>query len=332
MKGGGSVSCVPYAQTVLGPAEIGELGHCQCHEHLLLSKGKSYEVNHDLFMNDIDKSVEEVQRYKRAGGGTIVDAQPVGCGRIAEGLVRIAKETGIRLIASTGFHKTVFYPAGHWIFQKDEEWLTRLFIRECEEGMYADGDWTEPEIPTGAKAGMIKTALDVCGPVGSYGKLFKAAARAQRETGAPMMIHVEKGADAASLLDFLQDQGVLANRLLFCHLDRACADTNLHKKLGRAGCYLEYDTIGRFRYHSDETEGRLIREMIEAGLLHRILLSLDTTRARMRSYTPDGVGLDYILKVFGRILNTVGVTEEELRVITCENPKGALAVGNGENV
>lgn len=33
------------------------LGHCQCHEHLFIAKGKSYEVNPALWMNDKDASL-----------------------------------------------------------------------------------------------------------------------------------------------------------------------------------------------------------------------------------------------------------------------------------
>ncbi len=321
-----------FVQTVLGPIAVEELGSCQCHEHLMLARGKSYEINKNLLIDNVDKSIEEVMRYKAAGGGTVVDAQPVGCGRVSEGLSEIARRTGIHLIGSTGFHKLIFYPADHWIFCKEEDWFTHLFVRECMEGMFADGDQTEPEKITDSKAGMIKTALDVCGPVGVYEKLFYATARAQRETGMPMMIHVEQGADVIFLLDFLYKLGVSPKRLIFCHMDRACKELKIHREIAEAGCYLEYDTIGRFNYHSDEEEGSIISRMIEAGHLHRILLSLDTTRARLRSYTPDGIGLDYILCVFIKKLRNMGIGEEELDIIMRRNPKGALAVREGEEL
>lgn len=321
-----------FVQTVLGRTAVEELGSCQCHEHLMLARGKSYEINKNLLIDDVDKSSEEVMRYKAAGGGTVVDAQPVGCGRVSEGLREISRRTGIHLIGSTGFHKLVFYPADHWIFRKEEDWFTHLFVRECTEGMFADGDQKEPEKITDSKAGMIKTALDVCGPVGVYEKLFRAAAQAQRETGMPMMIHVEQGADVVFLLDFLYKLGVSAEHLIFCHMDRACKELEIHREIAKAGCYLEYDTIGRLKYHSDEEEGSIISNMLEAGQVHKILLSLDTTRARLRSYTPDGIGLDYILCVFLKKLCSMGIGEKELDMIMRRNPKGALAVRKGEEL
>lgn len=41
----------------------------------------------------------------------------------------------------------------------------------------------------------------------------------------------------------------------------------------------------------------------------------------MKSYTPDGIGLDYILRVFLPLLKTSGFTEEEIQQLTIENCK-----------
>lgn len=313
-------------QTVCGLIKSSELGFCQCHEHLLIKKGKSYEINNALFMEDIEKSNREIVRYRQAGGCAIVDAQPIGCGRMGAELEQIARDSGIHIIASTGFHKLVFYQKDHWIFKKNEKELSQIFIEEIEKGMYVDIDNKEPKTQIKTKAGIIKTAVDVCGLNSEYTRLFKAAADAQKATGCAMMIHVEHGADALGLLEFLRIQGVLEEKLIFCHMDRACTDMSVHKELCKAGCKLEYDTIGRFKYHSDEMEARIIKEMIDAGFIRNLLISLDTTRLRLKEYTPEGIGLDYILEVFEKILKNIGIKESEIEEITCENPKKILSI------
>ena len=63
------------------------------------------------------------------------------------------------------------------------------------------------------------------------------------------------------------------------------ADYMLH--VAGTGVYIEMDTIGRYKYHSDEEEVRLIRMLLDHGHEDRILLGLDTTRKRMKSYGGD---------------------------------------------
>lgn len=312
--------------TVTGQISPEELGFCQCHEHLLIAPGRSGEIDPALCFSDIDQSAREVCRYIAAGGSSLVDAQPGGCGRMASGLLEISRQTGLSIIASTGFHKMLFYPENHWIFSAGVSKLQELFSHELETGMYVDGDRDFPASWIPARAGIIKTALDSCGLTPQYNKLFTAAAEAAKTTGSTIMIHVEKGADPFLLLDFFTGLGIEPSRLIFCHLDRACGDTGVHLTLAQAGCYLEYDTIGRFKYHSDLEEIQYFQLLKEHRLLSRLLFSLDTTRLRLKSYSgPKAVGLDYILLVFLPLLEEAGFTSAEICQIAVQNPQAALA-------
>ena len=269
--------------TVTGQIPPEELGFCQCHEHLLIAPGRSGEIDPALCFHDIARSAQEACRYRAAGGSSLVDAQPVGCGRMASGLLEISRQAGIFLVASTGFHKMRFYPEEHWIFSASSSQLRDLFIHELETGMYVDGDSHFPDSFIPARAGIIKTALDSCGLTPQYEKLFTAAAAASQETG-------------------------------------------IHLELARAGCYLEYDTIGRFKYHSDDEEILYFQLLKEQNLLSQLLFSLDTTRLRLKAYSgPEAVGLDYILLVFLPLLEKAGFTSAEIRQISVLNPRKALA-------
>jgi len=104
-------------------------------------------------------------------------------------------------------------------------------------------------------------------------------------------------------------------------MDRTILPPDRYIHLLREGIYLEFDTIGRFKYHDDLAELKCIQHLADAGYIGRLLLSLDTTKTRMKSYTPDGIGLDYILRVFLPLLKTSGFTEEELQQLTIENCK-----------
>ncbi|MDR2630604.1 MAG: hypothetical protein LBC60_06755, partial [Spirochaetaceae bacterium] len=254
----------------------------------------------------------------------LVDAQPLGCGRDALMLRDISEKTGVRIIASTGFHKMTYYPPGHWIHTAGADELTRLFIAELREGMYLDGDRVYPQRQGPIRAGQIKTALDTEGLTPRYQKLFAAAAAAARVSGCALMAHIEKGSEPLGLSDYLCKQGLDPNRLIFCHLDRAVADTAVHRELCLRGGNLEYDTIGRLKYHDDEREAAIITEILEAGYEKQLLMSLDTTRARLRSYG-GSPGLSYILENFIPLLRRRGVSEAQIGAFFWQNPARVFA-------
>ncbi len=325
--------------TVLGSIPPKELGYTQCHEHLLLSKGESFRQNPALWMDDVEASAKEAESYCRLGGSALVEAQPVGCGRMSQGLEEISGRTGVHIVASTGFHKMQFYPQSHWIGNTGRGRLTGLFVEELTRGMYAGTEQASPlenrafagqaytgakVYQTGACAGIIKTALDGCGLEGVYTELFEAAAAAQKETGAPMMVHIEPGSSPMELVSFLEKKGVSPERVYFCHMDRACGSWEIFRQVLDSGISLEFDTIGRFLYHSDEEELDLIKKVLAEGE-DRLLLSLDTTRARLKSYCENAVGLTYILEHFWPMMRREGITSIQFRKIFVDNPGRILA-------
>ncbi len=315
-----------YIQTVTGTITPESVHFCHCHEHLMISKGKSWEINHALLIDSYEKSLQELRDFHACNGSTIVDAQPGGCNRMADQLAALARESNVQIIASTGFHKMIFYPLEHWIFQKSCSQLYDIFLHELCTGMYIDCDNHTPETSISAKAGIIKCALDTAGLDPQYEKLFHAAADAAVKTHAPMMVHIEKGADPIMLADFLEKQNVPLSQIIFCHMDRACMDLSVHKEIARRGIFLEYDTIGRPKYHSDIREVEIFAELTDAGYENQLLFSLDTTRERLKSYTPDGVGLTYIIRTFVPMLKAAGFTKEQITKFSCTNCRRALAI------
>ena len=311
--------------TVTGEIDPNDLGFTQCHEHILLSKGKSWEVNPALCMDNLEKSEREVLAYLQKGGKALVEAQPVGCNRDAEGLRRIAEHTGASIVASTGFHKMQFYEKDHWIFEMEENRLSSLYVSELVEGMFEGLNQKYAPERIGAKAGIIKTALDSCGLKEPYERLFRAAVRAHLETGAPIMVHIEKGSSPEELAEFLKKLGANPEKLYFCHMDRACAKLESFARVLKAGISLEFDTIGRFKYHSDEKELELFRQVLDYGGEDQLLFSLDTTRSRLKEYEPEAVGLTYILDSFLPFMQRSGITESQIRKIAWENPARILA-------
>lgn len=305
--------------TVCGAQPPSAIGFAQCHEHLMISKGISHDRNPALCIDSIAKSAAEVRQFYHMGGRTLVDAQPGGCNRMSSALYQIAVQTGVHIIASTGFHKLIFYPEHHWLYTKTEQELADIFSHELTTGMFLNIDTDfHPNYDTHC-AGVIKAALDTEGLSPIYQKLFSACCSAVKATEVPLMIHIEKGSDPLELLDYLMARGLAPEQIIFCHLDRAVADLSIHRNLLAKGCYLEYDTIGRFKYHSDQVEATIFKQMADWGFEDQLLFSLDTTRERLKSYHADGIGLDYLFTTFIPILLETGMTEQQIEKLSHDN-------------
>jgi predicted metal-dependent phosphotriesterase family hydrolase len=311
--------------TVNGPLRNTELGFCHGHEHLFISRGQSYEINQSLWMDELEKTVAELRLFKDAGGDSIVDAQPVGCGRMEQNLAEASRLSGVNIIASTGFHKLIFYTSCHWIHRLDEVHLKELFVSEIKDGMYVSTEIEVPSQRTKIKPGIIKTAVDIQGITGEYRKLFTAAAETSILTGTPIMCHIEMGANAFEIVEFLTGKGVKPESIILCHLDRVVKDTDYHLQVAKTGVFLEFDTIGRFKYHDDDDEIKLIEKLVVNGYEDKILLGLDTTRSRMRSYG-GSLGLDYISGIFLPRLRKHGTSETIIKKMMILNSQNAFSI------
>lgn len=310
--------------TVLGRIPAETLGICHSHEHIVLEKGQSYQINPALCIDEPSKTMVDLQEMRAAGARALADSQPVGCGRNPDTLAWLSLQSKIHIIGCTGFHKMIFYPETHWIFSKDQHYLEELFVAEIEQGMYTLCDTALPNKQTQYRAGFIKVALATEGITPQYEKLYKAAARACTKTGAPIMIHVDSATDPVAFASFLNKQGVAFGKMIFCHMDRAIPDISHHKILCKQGSFLEYDTISRDKYHSDTDEIEIIQQICHAGYASQLLLSLDVTRQRLVGYggTP---GLGYLCNNFVPLMLANGISKHDIDSFLQGNPAQAFS-------
>lgn len=312
-------------QTVTGKIDVQEIHHTQCHEHLFIAKGKSYEINPVLCIDDYEKVVSELKDYKKFSGSLIVDAQPVGCGRMAKKLAEASKESDVYIVASTGFHKLIFYEENHWIHTIDPKDYKDLLVSEITQGMYIDADkWLPKKIIT-ARAGIVKVALDKEGLSPRYQILMDAAIEAAKYTGVSIQCHIELAEHGPIITRYFIENGLEKDQIIIAHMDREMKSKPYILETAAEGVFMEFDTIGRFKYHSNEEEVELIQMLCEAGYSEQVLISLDTTRARLKSYGSD-IGLTHILKEFIPLLKKYGFNQLMINKMTIDNPRRALAM------
>ncbi len=311
-------------RTVRGDIESGGLGFTHCHEHLFVLPVEGVDLPDRLIFDDYEKAKSEVELFRREGGKTLVDLQPFGAGRHARLLHQLSGETGVNIVAATGFHKLFFYPEFFWSRDASASDMTDLFVSEIKEGMYAYHRSSPFEERSSVKAGVIKIATEKEGLTPYYTKIFEAAAWAHAETGAPVITHTELSTFGIEQTAFLIRNGVPPEHIIISHMDRVI-DLEDHLRLADLGVFLDYDTIARYKYHSDEEEVRLIKTMADRGHAGRIVFGMDSTRDRFRSYGAD-IGLDYIGRTFVPMLKRKGVSDGDIELMTVINPGKALSL------
>ncbi len=297
-------------RTVCGDIDPASLGACYGHEHVLCAPP---EADRDLTLNSETAAIQELSWFRMAGGRALVEMTPADYGRDALGLRRVSEATGVHIVAVTGHHKAKYSAA--WVRERSVEELAERFTRDIADGL--DG--------TTVRAGAIKAGSSLNSITADEEKVFRAAARAQRATGAAITTHTEAGTMGLEQVAVLREAGVAPERILIGHLDRRL-DWDYHLALARTGVYLGYDQISKEKYAPDSRRADFILRLAAEGHAGQILLGGDLAR---KSYWPaygtgGGPGLTYILWRFVPWLRSEGLAEEALQAILVENPRRLL--------
>jgi phosphotriesterase-related protein len=293
-------------QTVTGPLATADLGVTLVHEHLLIDM---YEVSLNSVGVLIDEiaAAEELSRFRDAGGSTVVDQTTVGLNPDWEGLRRISLATGVRVIAGTGIYWHRFRPA--WVEAMSEEALCARFVRELVEGVGAD------RIRAGL-IGEIATGHREIDPVEA--RVFRAAASAQRETGAPIATHALFTRIGLDQLDLLESAGADPAKVLIGHAD-TCPDQGYHRTVLERGAWLGFDTVGQTDKATDDWRADRVAEYAALGYLDRILISSDVCK-RPALVRNGGGGYAQVLNDFVPLLEARGFLPDDVRHLLVENP------------
>lgn len=316
--------------TVLGPVPAAELGVTAIHESLLsIYPGAEYAYDVTIDRAEIFAVLAtKLRAFKAAGGSTIVDSTGMAHGRDVRLYEALSRATGVHIVASTGmgperllggyFLTPQTNPPTPWPAEK----FAALFGAEVSEGMVV------PRVERRGPAGLVVTAADRTGITPTEESLFRGAARAALDTGAPVSIRY--GADAVAELELLLSEGLPADRLVVGGLDRADAvETGWHLEVARLGASVALDHVGLNddpAYLSDRERARLVAELIAAGHAERILLSSNAVGVA-KGHPAYELPYEHVLAVFAPLLSAQGITDADIHRILVDNPRELLTIG-----
>ena len=335
-------------QTVLGPVPVDTLGITLMHEHLLLdattwwhkpveehrrhlgdaplSSAIYGELRMDPFVNrdncrlgDVQTAIEEVQQFRTLGGGTVVDPTCRGIGRAPQALQAIARATDLHIVMGTGYYLEPAHPPE--VKRMSAQAVSEIIVADVLEGV------------DGVRAGIIGEIGVSAAFTAEEQKVLRGAARAQRDVGVPLSIHLpgwERHGHRA--LDLVAEEAGTPHSVILDHMNPSLADPDYQMSLAERGAYLEYDMIGMDYFYADqqaqspcdEENARALRRLIDHGYLQQLLLSQDVF-LKMMLARYGGFGYGYILRHFVPRLRRHGVTDGQIRTILVDNPRRVFA-------
>lgn len=300
--------------TVLGPIRPEEMGNTLTHDHLVVDGWGLRPLLYETIFDDESIAIEEAQKFKAAGGGTICDPTNIGIGRNPEALARISRASGVHVVMGAGWYRESVYP--DTIATTSTEDLARQLVSEITDGVGTTGIKPGFIGEIGTERGQISPAQE---------RVFRASARAHVRTGIPILTHTTHwGELAIEQLDLLGEEGVDPSAVIVSHLgDRRGIDIIL--PIAERGAWINVDNIGFISgYAPLAFRADNVAELCSRGLAGQVMLSNDICElGQLSAY--GGPGYANVIENFLPMLRERGVTDDDIHRMTVANPAVAFA-------
>jgi phosphotriesterase-related protein len=294
-------------------------------------------------LESFDDAVDEVARFSRAGGSTIVDVTPKNVGGDPRRVRAVGRETDVQFVHGTGYYTQKAHP--DHVGEATVEDLAEEFVDDVRTGID----------DTRVRAGIIGE-LGVSGEIhDDEEKVLRAGARAALETGAPVTVHPTGRGTVGNknqtypssrwgldILDVLTEEGLSPSRVVMSHMDRdrfelTAESLEYQRELADRGAYLEYDLWGNEKYYtaqfdkkpSDPERVEAVVELVEDGYIDRLLFSHDVA-FKDQLVTYGGFGYSHILEHVVPMLRMADLTPDQITTILTENPREVLTFAEPE--
>lgn len=339
-------------QTVLGNISPPALGITLTHEHLALNFDGFYVAPPSELASFIDDQINlrnigfirqypygsrfnlnfadaesntaalrDVHLFKQLGGGTIVENSSIGL-RTDIDLKKISKETGVHIVAGTGFYLSKVQQSQ--VLSKTTEMMYDIIL----------SDFKSEDL----KCGVI-AEVGSDWPISDFERqAIVATAEAQQTLKCGVSFHPARNLEAPfEIIRGYLEAGGDANKCVMSHLDRTLLrDEEKLFELAETGVYTQFDLFGVecsyyqlnpvFDMPSDGDRINMILKLVREGRLKQVLMSHDVhTKHRLTEY--GGHGYHHIITNILPRMKAKGLSQDEIDTIVKQNPAEWLTIG-----
>jgi phosphotriesterase-related protein len=312
-------------RTLTGDVLPSALGRTLSHEHLAVDWGELLGRPNVLFDYDlmVERMVGKMEQLAAAGIGAMAECTPYGAGRYVDLLRDVARRSPVKIIGSTGFFTETWCPMHPLARVMDTDMMADLFVREITQGMGG----------TLVKAGLIKVATGEGRISPKEEQVLRAAARARKRTGCPIIGHTTNGGGLEQL-DIYDSEGLSPEEVIVSHVGFEPDPLDYTERLLRRGANVSVDRIGFKSFFPDEHWIEVVGNALRKGYVCQVMLGHD---ASVINYGLDIAGgehiwddFTYISRVFiPRLQREAGVTDAQVSIMLEENPQRVLAFAPG---
>ena len=315
-------------QTVRGPIAPEDLGITLVHEHMAVGY-PGWDCDPLARPYDREKIVKlclrALEPVKSRGVNSIIDATPLDLNRDVEVLKEVSSKMQLHIVCSTGRYTQ---EEGKWAYlrarsrNKIGDVCTELyegFLKEISEGIGGSG----------IRAGVIKVATGH-GSISPFEEAaLRAAARAGRETGLPIITHTENGTMGPEQASLLVGEGVKPEKIMIGHM---CGNPSIQYQMNvlSKGVNISFDRFGIESFVPDRVRISMLVGLLGGGYAGRIMMSHDfmcCVSGRGGKLPEEVAGktanwsLTHIFQNIIPALKRAGVTDEQIRTMTVDNPR-----------
>jgi phosphotriesterase-related protein len=316
---------MPEVETVNGPVDMEELGLTLVHEHFRVTDEAGRMQFPHLYdeQGEWDAAITDANAVKGHGVKTVVEPSAMFHARDAAFSKRVADESGLNVILATGVYTYDHLP--QFLANRDEDAIAAIFVHEIENGIQG----------TGIKAAFIKCAADAPGVTPTIEKIHRAAARASKQTGRPIMAHSRPaGGTGPEQMRIFEEEGVDPAKVQIAHTGDT-DDLDYIDRLLDTGCWIGMDRYGLDIYLPSDRRTATVLALLEKGRADRMFLSQDycstidwfplEVQAYLKANEVPKWSMTFLFEEVIPELMERGMTGEQLNQMMVENPKRWLA-------
>ncbi len=310
-------------RTITGDVQPEALGRTLIHEHLcvdwgdLLGRPKVLDFDRDEMA---DRMVGKMAELHAAGIGAMTECTPIGTGRYLDLFHDVARRSPVKIVCSTGFFHESWAPMHLYAQLMNIDQMAALFMREINEGM---GE-------TLLKAGLIKCATGEGQITPKEEEVLRAAARAHKQTGCPIITHTTNGLGAEQL-DIFESEGVAPDEVILSHIGCESDAIEASERVLDRGANVSFDRIGMVKaFFEDEYWLDVVGNAINKGYINQIMLSHDAAVFAHGYEAASGADVwddyTYVISQFvPKLQESHGVTDGQVDTMFITNPQRVLA-------